>query len=675
MPSVPNKLSQFWQELKRRNVFRVITVYTGAAFVILSLVDMVREPFELPNWSFKLILLILSVGLIIAVIISWIYDIHPEGGMVKTEPADKIKPEEIPESSKGWKIASYVSFVVIAVLIVLNVVPRANHKKYREHSIAILPFTNDSPESKNAYTINGYRTAVHNNLCQIKGLRVSTLQATEKYRNQTKTIQEMAKELGVGYIISANGQILNNRILLTVQLADASGEVIWSNPYDRKIESVENHIDIQSNIAQLVASKLRTTITPEEKERLGKIPTPSLTAYDFYLKGNEEVLKYRMGRGSDSNLKEAAYYFNKALEYDPEYARAYSGLAMIRYYEYTYLTLTGNEYTADYFQSRNLDSMNLLATKALELDDQIAEAYYARSNYERERGNLIAAMESIHQALAIDPNYIMAILGEATILADLYDFVGSIEMVQKASVLEGGPTRELILNYFLYEFWEMGFMELSEHYVSQYASISGDSTEYNTFMYYYEFQNGQFEKALEYAQAGYNLDTTDRDAILILGRAYLELRQFDQAFPLYSRYFSGLDISGDLDVNDMNRMGYVLWMLGKKEEAQHYFQEMISHCKRHIILNTTYGRNGASFDIAGVYAFLGEKDSAYYYLEMFSKTDGQTAYLIAMLQELDPLFEPVRREERFRQLLGPMEAKYQAERERLRQWLEENAML
>ena len=79
---MPNKLSRFWQELNRRNVVRVITVYTGAAFVILSLVDMIREPFELPNWSFKLIVVILSIGLIIAVILSWIYDINPEGGMV-----------------------------------------------------------------------------------------------------------------------------------------------------------------------------------------------------------------------------------------------------------------------------------------------------------------------------------------------------------------------------------------------------------------------------------------------------------------------------------------------------------------------------------------------------------------------------------------------------------------
>ena len=78
---MPNKLSQFWQELKRRNEVRVVTVYAGAAFVILS----------------------------------WIYDIHPEGGLVKTEPADKIKPEDITKSSNGWKIASYISFMGIVV--------------------------------------------------------------------------------------------------------------------------------------------------------------------------------------------------------------------------------------------------------------------------------------------------------------------------------------------------------------------------------------------------------------------------------------------------------------------------------------------------------------------------------------------------------------------------------
>src|SRR5210317_1668509 len=126
---MPNKLSQFWQELKRRNVVRVITVYAGVAFVILELVDIIAEPLKLPSWLLPVVIVLLSIGFIIAVILSWIYDIHPEGGMVKTEPAEKVKAEDIPKSSNNWKIASYISFVVIVGLIVLNIIPRSGKRR------------------------------------------------------------------------------------------------------------------------------------------------------------------------------------------------------------------------------------------------------------------------------------------------------------------------------------------------------------------------------------------------------------------------------------------------------------------------------------------------------------------------------------------------------------------
>ena len=152
---MPNKLSRFWQELKRRNVVRVITVYAGAAFVILELTDIITEPLKLPSWLLPVVIVLLSIGFIISVILSWIYDIHPEDGMVKTEPAEKVKPAVMPKSSNSWKIASYFSFVVIVGLIVLNIIPRSNNKQTLEKSIAVLPFINESSDLEYTFFING----------------------------------------------------------------------------------------------------------------------------------------------------------------------------------------------------------------------------------------------------------------------------------------------------------------------------------------------------------------------------------------------------------------------------------------------------------------------------------------------------------------------------------------
>lgn len=651
-----------------------MAVYGGTAFVIFEATTIIFPRWGLPDWTIDLVLYLLILGAIITFIFGWIYDLTPEG-VRKTPPVSEIKEDQVNPSTNGWKIASYISFVVILGLIVLNVIPRRASNVIVDKSVAVLPFDSDGPVSESESYIKGYRTSVHSNLCKIKDIRVLNLLSTEQYRNQPKSIPEIAKELGVGYVLTARGQIINNRVRLTVYLTDANDEIIWSHPYNRKIEVVDDHIDIQSEIAQLVADELHASITPEEKDLIEKIPTTSMAAYDYCMQGNQEMMESVMYREYGSGLEKAKQYFKKALEYDSEYANAYAGLAMVSYYTFTRTDLTGGQYAADYFKSRNLDSMNLLAEKALELDDQIAEAFYAKGYFEKERGNPEVAMQLMDQALDIDPNYTMAMVGAADVLVNQYDYVGSFELFHRAAKLERGSGLALIYYWLSWLYWNRDLPEPMEYCLNEYLSISGDSLLYFTLMYYSEFQHGRFEDGIKFAQDGYALDTTDRDAILILGNAYLNLEMYEQAYPYYIRYFSGLDNSGDLDVNDMNRMGYLLSKLGKDEEAKQYFKEMIGHCKSHIRMNTSYGRQGASFDIAGVYAFLGERDSAYHYLDRFNETNYQIAYIIAMLKDLDPLFEPIRKELRFQQLLIQMEAKYQSETDRVRQWLEENEML
>jgi len=163
----PNKLSQFWQELKRRKVIRVITVYAAAAFVILELTDIVAPSLGLPDWTLNFIIILLCVGFIISVIVSWIYNIHPEGGIVKTEPAIKVSEESVHPSSNGWKIASYISFVVIGALIVLNILLRIHpslDNSFMGNSIAVLPFEDMSTEKDQEYFCDGITIEIINSL-------------------------------------------------------------------------------------------------------------------------------------------------------------------------------------------------------------------------------------------------------------------------------------------------------------------------------------------------------------------------------------------------------------------------------------------------------------------------------------------------------------------------------
>jgi tetratricopeptide (TPR) repeat protein len=150
---------------------------------------------------------------------------------------------------------------------------------------------------------------------------------------------------------------------------------------------------------------------------------------------------------------------------------------------------------------------------------------------------------------------------------------------------------------------------------------------------------------------------------------------YQEAYKYYSKYYELLKKSGDLDPNDMQRMGYVLWEIGKKDEARYYFNELIRLCKESIRLKNTYARQVAHYDLAGVYTFLGDKELAYKHLEEFAKTNSQILYIIVMLKQQDPLFDSIREEERFQEILQNMEAKYQAEHERVRKWMEEQGDL
>ena len=198
----------------------MITVYAGAAFVIIELINNITEPLRLPDWTPTLVIVLLAIGFPIVFIVSWIYDAHPEGGVVKTDPVDKLKAEDITISSTGWKIASYISFVVIVGLIVLNVIPRTSNRKILDKSIAVLPFRNDSPDEEKMYFINGTMDAILDNLCMIADLRVRSRNTVEQYRDNPKPTPVVAEELNVSYVLQGSGQKIGNRVHLTVQLID-----------------------------------------------------------------------------------------------------------------------------------------------------------------------------------------------------------------------------------------------------------------------------------------------------------------------------------------------------------------------------------------------------------------------------------------------------------------------
>ena len=235
-----------------------------------------------------------------------------------------------------------------------------------EKSVAILPFKNDSPDESNTYFINGLMEEILNNLQKIKDLRVISRTSVEQYRNQKKSIPEIAKELGVNYIVEGSGQKYGNAFRLRIQLIMAAKEShLWGESYQQKISEVEDIFRIQTQIAESIAKELKAIITPQEKDLIEKIPTKQLEAYDAYLKGRFYLYKF-----TSEDLEAAMKYFELAKEKDPNYALAYSGISFV----------WAGQMQMGYLSPAEAGPKSMEALmKAVELDSNNAEIVYSQA--------------------------------------------------------------------------------------------------------------------------------------------------------------------------------------------------------------------------------------------------------------------------------------------------------
>ncbi|RLD92973.1 MAG: hypothetical protein DRJ29_10210 [Bacteroidetes bacterium] len=394
MSENPNKLSQFWQELRRRKVIRVISIYAAAAFVILELADIVIPSLGLPDWTLNFIIILLITGFIIAVIFSWIFDIHPGGGIIKTEPVEGAGPGKKQAESGMWKIASYISLAVIAVLIILNVLhlrDRRDASGILDKSIAVLPFQNLSEEEGNEHFVDGLVEDLLNRISVIEELRVISRTSSDMYRERgMKSVPEIARELNVSYIVEGSVQRYGHKARITVQLIDAMHDNhIWAQNYDRDVVDV---FHTQSEIVMKIASELNTILTSSQEAQILDNKTRSVEAFEYYQMG-----RFYWNKRTGEGYRKSIEYFDKAIETDPDYALAYAGKADT----YNLMALQG---WMDRLEGRDIAVE--LANRALKLDESLAEAYTVLATL----GDFVdfdweAAEKAFQRALELNPNY------------------------------------------------------------------------------------------------------------------------------------------------------------------------------------------------------------------------------------------------------------------------------
>jgi tetratricopeptide (TPR) repeat protein len=406
-------------------------------------------------------------------------------------------------------------------------------------------------------------------------------------------------------------------------------------------------------------------MTPEEKKRIEKIPTSSMTAYDLYLKANDFQKDYQESR-DPSSYQTAVNLYNAALDLDPDFAKAYTGLAIAYFNRYQWET---------YFKENYLDSMGILIDKALSIDDELNEAYYYKGQYYSQIGDNDKALENFDKALKYNPNYYLAYVSKGDIYSRvLGDYVNGLGNYHKALPLVRGNERPALLGSLGGRYMEIGFIDKAKYYYQDAFDQDSNKSLHLRRLSWTEFSLENFEETLKLVKQGCETDS--------LSCINTELMFFnvpsghkEEAYLFAKKKIEQYKRTGTIALQTAFQIGYAFWQVGQYQESKDFFSQQIKYDEESIRLKRAISQVGnAQYDLASTYAFLGEKVKAYKYLEEFVSMYFPKLWQISYAKH-NPFMKSISNEEQYKKLLQTMEVKYQAEHEKVRKWLEENNML
>jgi TolB-like protein/Tfp pilus assembly protein PilF len=378
VPAVNSR--NFFAELKRRNVYKVAVAYAVVSWLLIQIATQVFPFFGIPNWAVRLVVLLLILGFPVALILSWAFEITPEG----IKRAEDVEPGESITHKTGRKpVGITLALAVVAAgLFAFQVLrPRlmrdsaatsaqlpAAAPVIPNKSIAVLPFENLSEEKANAYFAEGIQDEILTRLSKIADLKVISRTSTQHYQSAPDNLPEIARQLGVAHIVEGSVQKSGDAVRVNVQLIKAVNDShLWADTYDRKLTDI---FSVESEVAKAIADQLRAKLTGQEEQVIAARPTENPEAYDAYLRGLAYNLKTA---NSAANSRGAQKYLREAVRLDPNFALAWTLLSFVD--ARGYLTQTLQPTVALREEAREA------AATALRLEPNLGEALHAEGYY------------------------------------------------------------------------------------------------------------------------------------------------------------------------------------------------------------------------------------------------------------------------------------------------------
>jgi TolB-like protein/Tfp pilus assembly protein PilF len=392
-------MSNFFSELKRRNVYKVAVAYVVVAWLLIQAASIFFPAFDAPAWMMKIFIIVIIFGFPVALIFSWAFEITPEG--IKRE--SEVEADKSITRGTGRKIVAVtIALAVVAAGLFVFQFIRARstssvstvESAMTNKSIAVLPFDNLSRDPENAFFVEGVQEEILTRLAKVGELKVIARTSTQRFKSTPDDLRDVGKQLGVTNILEGSVQRVNDQVRVNVQLINAPTNAhLWAEIYDRKLTDI---FAVESEIARTIADTLQAKLTGSEKIAITTKPTEDPEAHELYLKG-----RYFWNRRTAENLKKAADYFQQAIDKDPKYTLAYAGLADCHVLLPAYPGL-GNT------PRDELPKALEAARKAVELDDTLAEAHTSLARALASNLQLAAATSEFKRAIELNPNYATA---------------------------------------------------------------------------------------------------------------------------------------------------------------------------------------------------------------------------------------------------------------------------
>jgi len=421
-------MTGFFEEVKRRKVYRVAAAYIIAAGGIIQLASATFPAWELPSWALRLVILLVLAGFPIALILAWAFDITSQGIRATPDTA-------APRTRRRRNIVMLIATgVVISAATGFFLLPRvAAHKV--DKSIAVLPFENLSDEKENAYFADGVQDDVLTNLSKIGDLRVISRTSVMQYRGRPTNLREIGKALGVSNILEGSVRRSGNRVRVNVQLIDANtDEHVWANDYDGDVTDV---FALQSDLAREIANALQAKLSPAEKSQMTLKPTENGEAYLAFVQAHDLSCAYE----DLTKLKQSAQLYQRAIDLDPKFA-----LALARYSQLESWMLRTHEATPEH-----REKARSLAEQALQLQPDLPEAHLALgSSYYYGDNNYDAALKEFEIAQRGLPNESEVYLAIGAIQRRQGKWAESTANLEKSASLnpkDTWPLQNLVMNY------------------------------------------------------------------------------------------------------------------------------------------------------------------------------------------------------------------------------------